>query len=92
MVFLSGTLRHHEGKFPVTHFGCGVHMSFGLTTFDPSYTFDGVYSVSCFHSRYFTRTIYQFQFQQALCDAAGHQGPLFKCDITNSTAAGTKLR
>ncbi|XP_068455494.1 angiotensin-converting enzyme 2 [Clinocottus analis] len=42
--------------------------------------------------RYFTRTIYQFQFQKALCDAAGHTGPLSTCDITNSTAAGTKLR
>uniref|UniRef100_A0AAZ3RND7 Angiotensin-converting enzyme n=1 Tax=Oncorhynchus tshawytscha TaxID=74940 RepID=A0AAZ3RND7_ONCTS len=42
--------------------------------------------------RYFTRTIYQFQFQKALCEAAGHSGALFKCDITNSTAAGDKLR
>ncbi|KAM7424399.1 hypothetical protein PAMA_000645 [Pampus argenteus] len=42
--------------------------------------------------RYFTRTIYQFQFQKALCDAAGHIGPLSSCDITGSTTAGTKLR
>ncbi|KAG7467207.1 hypothetical protein MATL_G00150950 [Megalops atlanticus] len=42
--------------------------------------------------RYFTRTIYQFQFQASLCEAAGHTGPLFKCDITNSIAAGNKLR
>lgn len=42
--------------------------------------------------RYFTRTIYQFQFQKALCDAAGHVGDLSSCDITNSTEAGTKLR
>ncbi|KAL2087768.1 hypothetical protein ACEWY4_016596 [Coilia grayii] len=42
--------------------------------------------------RYFTRTIYQFQFQAALCNASGHTGPLFKCDITNSTEAGDKLR
>uniref|UniRef100_A0A8C6WZ25 Angiotensin-converting enzyme n=1 Tax=Neogobius melanostomus TaxID=47308 RepID=A0A8C6WZ25_9GOBI len=42
--------------------------------------------------RYFTRTIYQFQFQKALCDAAGHVGDLSTCDITNSTEAGTKLR
>ncbi|KAL6112858.1 ace2 [Pungitius sinensis] len=42
--------------------------------------------------RYFTRTIYQFQFQKALCDAAGHTGALFKCDITGSKTAGTKLR
>ncbi|NXP15132.1 ACE2 enzyme, partial [Thinocorus orbignyianus] len=42
--------------------------------------------------RYYTRTIYQFQFQEALCKAANHTGPLYKCDITNSTAAGQKLR
>uniref|UniRef100_A0A3P8ZXN9 Angiotensin-converting enzyme n=1 Tax=Esox lucius TaxID=8010 RepID=A0A3P8ZXN9_ESOLU len=42
--------------------------------------------------RYFTRTIYQFQFQKALCEAAGHSGPLFQCDITNSTDAGHKLK
>lgn len=42
--------------------------------------------------RYYTRTIYQFQFQEALCREAHHSGPLHKCDITNSTAAGQKLR
>uniref|UniRef100_A0A4W4EFY7 Angiotensin-converting enzyme n=1 Tax=Electrophorus electricus TaxID=8005 RepID=A0A4W4EFY7_ELEEL len=42
--------------------------------------------------RYFTRTIYQFQFQDALCKEAGHTGPLYKCDITNATKAGIKLR
>ncbi|NWZ73318.1 ACE2 enzyme, partial [Acrocephalus arundinaceus] len=42
--------------------------------------------------KYYTRTIYQFQFQEALCKAANHTGPLHKCDITNSTAAGQKLR
>ncbi|XP_029354067.1 angiotensin-converting enzyme 2 isoform X2 [Echeneis naucrates] len=42
--------------------------------------------------RYFTRTIYQFQFQKALCKASGHTGALSTCDITGSTAAGTKLR
>lgn len=42
--------------------------------------------------RYFTRTIYQFQFQKALCDAAGHTDDLASCDITGSKAAGTKLR
>ncbi|XP_066477411.1 angiotensin-converting enzyme 2 [Tiliqua scincoides] len=42
--------------------------------------------------RYYTRTIYQFQFQEALCKAANHTEELHKCDITNSTAAGEKLR
>ncbi|XP_009478920.2 angiotensin-converting enzyme 2 [Pelecanus crispus] len=42
--------------------------------------------------RYYTRTIYQFQFQEALCKTAKHTGPLHTCDITNSTAAGHNLR
>lgn len=41
--------------------------------------------------RYYTRTIYQFQFQEALCQAAKHEGPLYKCDISNSIEAGQKL-
>lgn len=41
--------------------------------------------------RYYTRTIYQFQFQEALCQTAHHNGPLHKCDISNSTEAGKKL-
>ncbi|KAF0878287.1 angiotensin-converting enzyme 2 isoform X1 [Crocuta crocuta] len=41
--------------------------------------------------RYYTRTIYQFQFQEALCRIAKHEGPLHKCDISNSTEAGKKL-
>uniref|UniRef100_UPI0039BD93C6 Angiotensin-converting enzyme 2 n=1 Tax=Homo sapiens TaxID=9606 RepID=UPI0039BD93C6 len=41
--------------------------------------------------RYYTRTLYQFQFQEALCQAAKHEGPLHKCDISNSTEAGQKL-
>uniref|UniRef100_A0A8C5US41 Angiotensin-converting enzyme n=1 Tax=Microcebus murinus TaxID=30608 RepID=A0A8C5US41_MICMU len=41
--------------------------------------------------RYYTRTIYQFQFQEALCRAAKHEGPLHRCDISNSTEAGQKL-
>ncbi|XP_045742014.1 angiotensin-converting enzyme 2 [Mirounga angustirostris] len=41
--------------------------------------------------RYYTRTIYQFQFQEALCQIAKHKGPLHKCDISNSNEAGQKL-
>ncbi|XP_072470401.1 angiotensin-converting enzyme 2 [Notamacropus eugenii] len=41
--------------------------------------------------RYYTRTIYQFQFHEALCRIAQLSAPLHKCDITNSSAAGAKL-
>merc|ERR1712226_215972 len=38
--------------------------------------------------RYFVSHILQFQFQKSLCDAAGHDGPLHRCDIYRSTDAG----
>ncbi|XP_053121534.1 angiotensin-converting enzyme isoform X2 [Hemicordylus capensis] len=41
--------------------------------------------------RYFVSFIIQFQFHQALCKAAGHTGPLHKCDIYQSKEAGTIL-
>ncbi|KAJ6660556.1 hypothetical protein lerEdw1_017553 [Lerista edwardsae] len=41
--------------------------------------------------RYFVSFIIQFQFHQALCRAAGHTGPLHKCDIYGSTEAGRIL-
>ena len=41
--------------------------------------------------RYFLAFIYQFQFQRALCNAAGHEGPLHKCSIYGNEEAGKKL-
>ncbi len=43
------------------------------------------------YTRYFLAFIYQFQFQRALCRAAGHEGPLHTCSIYNNKAAGKKL-
>ncbi|XP_076440450.1 angiotensin-converting enzyme-like [Babylonia areolata] len=42
--------------------------------------------------RYFVSSVLMFEFHKALCEAAGHQGPLHTCDIYNSTEAGDKLR
>ncbi|HHH26729.1 MAG TPA: peptidase M2 family protein, partial [Polyangiaceae bacterium] len=42
--------------------------------------------------RYFLAFIYQFQFQRALCKAAGHTGPLHECSIYGNEAAGKKLK
>ena len=41
--------------------------------------------------RYFLAHIYQFQFQRALCKAAGHRGPLHTCSISGSAEAGRRL-
>ena len=41
--------------------------------------------------RYFLAHILQFQFHKALCEAAGHEGPLHTCSIYGSTEAGDNL-
>jgi peptidyl-dipeptidase A len=43
------------------------------------------------YTRYFLAAIYQFQFHRALCQAAGHTGPLHTCSIYGSKEAGRKL-
>ena len=42
--------------------------------------------------RYFFADILQFQFYKTLCDAAGHQGPLYDCDFHGNAEAGRKYR
>ena len=41
--------------------------------------------------RYYSRTIFQFQFQKVLCDACGHEGPLHTCDVYQCKEAGDLL-
>ena len=43
------------------------------------------------YARYFLAAIYQFQFHQALCQAAGWKGPLHECSIYGSREAGRAL-
>jgi peptidyl-dipeptidase A len=43
------------------------------------------------YSRYFLADILEFQFHRALCKLAGYQGPLNRCTIYGSRAAGEKL-
>jgi peptidyl-dipeptidase A len=44
------------------------------------------------YTRYFLSFILQFQFQKALCDAAGWKGPLHECSIYGSAEAGRRFR
>ena len=44
------------------------------------------------YTRYFLAFILQFQFQKALCDAAGWKGPLHECSIFGSAEAGRRFR
>ncbi|XP_069120840.1 angiotensin-converting enzyme-like [Argopecten irradians] len=42
-------------------------------------------------NRFVVSSVIQFQFHKALCDAAGHTGPLHTCDIYKSKEAGKLL-
>jgi peptidyl-dipeptidase A len=44
------------------------------------------------YTRYFLAFILQFQFHQALCEAAGYQGPLHECSIYGNKEAGKKFQ
>jgi peptidyl-dipeptidase A len=44
------------------------------------------------YTRYFLARILQFQFHRALCEAAGQKGPLHRCSIYGSKAAGERLQ
>jgi len=44
------------------------------------------------YTRYFLSFVMQFQFQKALCDAAGYQGPLHECSIYGNAEAGSRFR
>ncbi|XP_012658395.1 angiotensin-converting enzyme isoform X2 [Otolemur garnettii] len=57
--------------------------------FDPGAKFHIPSSVP--YIRYFVSFVIQFQFHEALCHAAGHEGPLHKCDIYQSKEAGKRL-
>jgi len=43
------------------------------------------------YTRYFLSFILQFQFHKALCEAAGHTGPLSECSIYGSEEAGKRF-
>ena len=57
--------------------------------FDPGSKYHIPANVS--YTRYFLAQILQFQFQRALCDAAGHEGDLHACSVYGSEEAGERL-
>ncbi len=58
--------------------------------FDPGAKYHVPANVS--YTRYFLAHILQFQFHRALCATAGHEGPLHRCSIYGSRAAGERLQ
>src|SRR5690606_30158381 len=43
------------------------------------------------YTRYFLSHVLQFQFYKALCDAAGHEGPLHTCSFADNKGVGAKF-
>lgn len=43
------------------------------------------------YTRYFLSHVLQFQFYKALCDAAGHTGPLYTCNFAGNAEAGRRF-
>lgn len=58
--------------------------------FDPGAKYHVAASVP--YLRYFFAHILQFQLHRALCEEAGHKGPLHRCTIYGSEQAGERLR
>ncbi|MCH2170159.1 M2 family metallopeptidase [Myxococcota bacterium] len=59
------------------------------SSFDPGAKFHIPANVP--YTRYFLAYILQFQFQRALCEIAGYEGPLHRCSIYGSQVAGERL-
>jgi peptidyl-dipeptidase A len=60
------------------------------TDFDPGAKYHVPASTP--YVRYFLARIYQFQFYRAMCQAAGHQGPLHTCSVYGNAEAGRRLQ
>jgi peptidyl-dipeptidase A len=43
------------------------------------------------YTRYFLARILQFQFHRAMCEAAGHEGPLHECSVYENKEAGERF-
>lgn len=43
------------------------------------------------YTRYFLARILQFQFHRAMCEAAGHEGPLHECSVFGNKEAGKRF-
>ena len=57
--------------------------------FDPGAKYHVPMNVS--YTRYFLAQVLQFQFHRALCDIAGNEGPVHRCSIYGSQAAGERF-
>ncbi len=92
--------RVFDGKIPSTEYnaawwklrqsyqGVSPPMARSETDFDPGAKYHVAGNTP--YTRYFLSFILQFQFQKALCNAAGFKGPLYECDIYGNAEAGAR--
>ncbi len=69
--------------------GVSAPLARSATDFDPGAKFHVPANTP--YTRYFLARVLQFQFHRALCREAGFSGPLHRCSIYGSKAAGAKL-
>jgi peptidyl-dipeptidase A len=69
--------------------GITAPVSRGPTDFDPGAKYHVPGNVP--YMRYFLAQVLEFQFYRALCKAAGHTGPLYRCSFYGSREAGGRL-
>ena len=69
--------------------GVSAPLPRAATDFDPGAKFHVPANTP--YTRYFLARVLQFQFHRALCREAGFTGPLHRCSIYDSKAAGAKL-
>jgi peptidyl-dipeptidase A len=64
-------------------------MARGPSDFDPGAKYHVAGNTP--YMRYFLAQVLEFQFYRALCRAAGSSGPLYRCSVYGSNAAGRRL-
>jgi len=69
--------------------GVAAPQARGEEDFDPGAKYHVPANVP--YTRYFLADILQFQFYRAMCQAAGHTGPLYQCSFYGSKEAGQRL-
>lgn len=79
----------HWWKLRTQYQGITPPVSRSEMNFDPGAKYHVAANVP--YLRYFLATILQFQFHRALCEVAGHEGPLHTCSIYGNKAAGERL-
>ncbi len=79
----------HWWKLRTKYQGIAPPVSRSEKDFDPGAKYHVAANVP--YTRYFLATILQFQFHRALCEIAGHKGPLHTCSIYGNKEAGKRL-